>query len=169
MRKAIVRAGILLVASITTAVSAAGEPASSSTQSTPGPFDACALMTKQEAAIAVGEAVGEPKPMNPPQSAMPGVSVAMCEFVSAARNSLKVIVWRPYGDSAGMFLQIYKGECLKKEQWPGLGDLACWHSKDHRELQVLKGTTILTFEINRSGNATEALTTVAKHALGRLK
>jgi len=36
-------------------------------------------------------------------------------------------------------------------------------------LQVLKGTTILTFEINRGGNATEALTTVAKNALGRLK
>ena len=68
-----------------------------------------------------------------------------------------------------MFLQIYKSECLKKEQVPGLGDLACWYSKDHKELQLVKGSMVLTFKINRSGNATEALTTVAKNALGRLK
>jgi hypothetical protein len=169
MRKATLIAGVLLVVRIAATASAAGAPADSPTQSAPGPFDACALMTKQEAAIAVGEAVGEPKATNPPQSAMPGVSVAACEFVSAARNSLQVTVWRPSGDSAGMFVQIYKGECLKKEQLPGVGDLACWYNADHKELQVLKGTMILTFEIHRSGNATEALTTVAKKALARLK
>lgn len=125
-------------------------------------------MTKQDAATALGEAVGEPKPKNPPQSAMPGVSVAACEFVSAARNSIQVTVWRPSGDSAGMFLQIYKAECMKKERVPGLGDLACWYSAEHKELQVLKGATILTFEIHRSGNATEALTTAAKKALARV-
>jgi hypothetical protein len=54
-----------------------------------------------------------------------------------------------------MFVQIYKSECLKKEQVPGLGDIACWYSKDHEELQVLKGSMILTFGIHRSGNATE--------------
>jgi hypothetical protein len=169
MRKAIVIAGMLVVARVTATASAAGAPAASPTQSTPGPFDACALMTQPEAAAAVGEAVGEPKPKNPPDSAMPGVSVAACEFVSAARNSLQITVWRPSGDSAGMFLQIYKSECAKKEQLPGVGDMACWYSREHRELQVLKGPTLLTFEIHRSGNATEALTTVAKNALGRLK
>ncbi len=169
MRKAILIAGMLFVARIAVTASAAGAPAASPTQNTPGPFDACALMTQQEAAAAVGEAVGEPKPTNPPQSAMPGVSVAACEYVSAARNSVQVTVWRPSGDSAGMFLQIYKSECLKKEQLPGLGDLACWYSKDHKELQVLKGSMILTFEVRRSGNATEALTTVAKKAVARLR
>jgi hypothetical protein len=143
--------------------------AASSTKTTSTAFNACALLTTQEAATAVGEAVGEPKPKNPPDSAMPGVSVAACEFVSAARNSLQLTVWRPSADSAGMFVQIYKSECLKKEQVPGLGDIACWYSKDHKELQVLKGSMILTFEIRRGGNATEALTTVAKNALGRLK
>jgi hypothetical protein len=169
MRKAILIAGILLAARIAATASAAGAPAASPRQNAPGPFDACALMTQQEAAAAVGEAVGEPKPTNPPQSAMPGVSVAACEYVSAARNSVQVTVWRPSGDSAGMFLQIYKSECLKKEQLPGLGDLACWYNKDHKELQVLKGSMILTFEVRRSGNATEALTTVAKKAVARLR
>jgi hypothetical protein len=169
MQKIAGTAAILIVTGI-----CAGAPrtsaaqAASSAKTTSTAFNACALLTTQEAATAVGEAVGEPKPKNPPPSAMPGVNVAFCEFESAARNSLKVTVWHPT-DSVAMFIQIYKDGCMKKEQVSGLGDLACWHSKQHRELQVLKGTTILTFEINRSGNSTEALQTVAKHALGRLK
>jgi hypothetical protein len=170
MQKMAGMAAILIVTGI-----CAGAPrtsaaqAASSTNTTSTAFNACALLTTQDAATAVGEAVGEPKPKNPPDSAMPGVSVAACEFVSAARNSLQLTVWRPSADSAGMFVQIYKSECLKKEQVPGLGDIACWYSKDHKELQVLNGSMILTFEIHRSGNATEALTTVAKKAVARLK
>lgn len=55
-----------------------------------------------------------------------------------------------------------------KERLPGLGDLACWYNAEHRELQVLKGATILTVQIKRNGDATGALTTVAKKALARL-
>jgi hypothetical protein len=136
--------------------------------SKPASVNPCALMTKQDAAAALGEAVGEPKTVDPGPSAMPGVTVINCEYVSAARNSIHLTVWRPFGDSAAMFLQIYKSECMKKEQVPGLGDVACWNSAEHRELQVLKGTTILTFEIHRNGNATEVLKAVAKSALARL-
>jgi hypothetical protein len=167
MRKTTVAAVILLVAGIgEAAVRASGAQAASSTKASPTAFNACALLTTQEAAAAVGEAVGEPKPMN--RSTMPGVSVAHCEFESASRNSVQVTVWRPFGDSAQMFLQIYKSECLKKEQVPGLGDIACWHSKEHRELQVLKGTTIMTIELRRTGSAPEALLTVTKKAAARL-
>jgi hypothetical protein len=170
MQKTAGTAAILIVTGICAGAPRTGAAqAASSTKTTSTAFNACALLTTQEASTAVGEAVGEPKPKNPPDSAMPGVSVAACEFVSAARNSLQITVWRPSGDSAGMFLQIYKSECAKKEQLTGVGDMACWYSREHRELQVLKGPTLLTFEIHRSGNATEALTTVAKNALGRLK
>jgi hypothetical protein len=170
MQKMAGMAAILIVTGICVgAPRTSAAQAASSTKTTSTAFNACALLTTQDAATAVGEAVGEPKPKNPPDSAMPGVSVAACEFVSAARNSLQLTVWRPSADSAGMFVQIYKSECLKKEQVPGLGDIACWYSKDHKELQVLKGSMILTFEIHRSGNATEALTTVAKKAVARLK
>jgi len=123
-------------------------------------------MTKEEAAAAVGEAVQQ-KPIRPGGS-MEGVTVAACDYEAPSKSHVQVTVWRPSGDSASMFLQIYKSECLKKEQQTGLGDLACWYSKDHRELQVMKGTTIMTFEIRRSGNTTEALMTVAKKALTRL-
>ena len=77
-------------------------------------------------------------------------------------------VWRFSGDSAAMGLQIYRAECMKKERVPGLGDLACWYNAKHRELQVLTGATLLTIEIDRNGDATEALTTVATKALARL-
>ena len=167
MRTTTVAAVILLVAGIgEAAVRASGAQAAASTKASPAAFNACALLTTQEAAAAVGEAVGEPKPMN--RSTMPGVSVAHCEFESASRNSVQVTVWRPFGDSAGMFVQIYKSECLKKEQVPGLGDIACWHSKEHSELQVLKGTTIMTIELRRTGSAPEALLTATKKAAARL-
>ena len=164
-----VAAVILLVAGIgEAAVRASGAQAGASPKAAPAAFNACTLLTTQEASAAVGQAVGDPKSMNPPQSSMPGVTVAACEYESASRDSVHVTVWRPFGDSAQMFLQIYKSECLKKEQVPGLGDIACWNSKEHRELQVLKGTTIMTIELRRTGSASEALLTVTKKAAARL-
>ena len=98
---------------------------------------------------------------------MPGVNVTACEYESATGHSVQVSVWR-FSDSAGQFRQVYQAEIAKKERVPGLGDIACWYNAEHRELQVLKGATLLIFEITRSGDATEALTTVAKKALARL-
>ena len=166
MQKMAAAAAILIMAGIGAAAGGNGTQPPPSKQSAPAGPDPCTLMTKEDAAAAVGEAVQQ-KPIRPGGS-MPGVSVAACDYESPSRSHVQVTVWRPFGDGAGMFLQIYKSECLKKEQQPGLGDLACWYDKDHRELQVLKGSTLLTFEISRKGNATEALTTVAKKAVARL-
>ena len=134
----------------------------------PAAVDPCALLTKQEAATALGEAVGEPKKIERAGSAGPGSSVASCEYTSAARHSVQVIVRRFASDSEAMSVQIYKTAAAKKERVPGIGDLACWNDPSHRELQVLKGATVLTIQINRDGNATEALTTVAKNAAARV-
>jgi len=168
MRMTIMTAAILIVAASSTAAGGSGAPPAPSTQSATAALDPCVLLTKQDAAVAVGEAIGEPKPINPGRSSMPDMTVAACEYRSAAGHSVQLTVWRFSGATAAMSLQIYKSECMKKEQLPGVGDLACWYNKDHRELQVLKGATLLTYEINRGGNATEALTTVAKKALARL-
>jgi hypothetical protein len=165
MQKTIVAAAILLVAGISAAAArASGAQATPSTRTSATAFDPCALLTKQEA---VGEAVGEPKPIGPGRSAMPGVNVTACEYESATGHSVQVSVWR-FAESAGQFRQVYQAEIAKKERLSGLGDIASWYNADHRELQVLKGATLLIFEIKRSGNATEALTTVAKKALARL-
>jgi hypothetical protein len=167
MRKMIIAATMLLAAGISAAAAkASGAQATPSTK-TPTSFDPCALMTKQEAAAAVGEAVGEPKPIAPGRGAMPGVDVTACEYESATKHSVQVSVWR-FSESAGQFRQFYQAAIAKKERAPGLGDIASWYNAEHRELQVLKGSTLLIFEIHRSGNATEALTTAAKKALARL-
>jgi hypothetical protein len=142
--------------------------AASSTKTTSTAFDACALLTPQEASTAVGEAVGEPKPIAPGRGAMPGVDVTACQYESATKHSVQVAVWR-FSESAGQFRQFYQAAIAKKERAPGLGDIASWYNAEHRELQVLKGSTLLIFQIHRNGNATEALTTVAKNALARLK
>ena len=143
------------------------QPPSSASKASDG-FDPCALMTRQEAAAAVGEAVGEPKPIVPGGGgAMPGVNVTACAYESAARHSVQVSVWR-FSESAGQFRQIYQAEIAKKERVHGIGEIAAWYNAKHRELQVLKGATLLIFEINRNGDATEALTTVAKTAVARL-
>ena len=142
------------------------QPPSSASKASDG-FDPCALMTRQEAAAAVGEAVGEPKPIVPGSGAMPGVNVTACEYESAARHSVQVSVWR-FSESAGQFRQIYQAEIAKKERVHGIGEIAAWYDAKHRELQVLTGATLLILEIDRSGDATEALTTVAKKAVARL-
>jgi hypothetical protein len=130
--------------------------------------DPCALLTKQEAATALGEAVGEPKKIERAGSAGPGSIVASCEYTSAARHSVNLIVRRFSSDSEAVSVQVYKAAAAKKEGVPGIGDLACWNDSSHRELQVLKGATVLTIQINRDGNATGALTIVAKNAAARL-
>jgi hypothetical protein len=163
MNKTLVAAAILVTVSASTTIRVHGEQAASAK---PAALDPCTLLTKPDAAAAVGEAV-EQKAIRPGGS-MPGVEVNACDYEAASRSHVQLTLWRPYGDSAGMFLQIYKSKCEKKERLPGLGDLACWYSKDHRELQVLKGSNLLMFQISRSGDATEALTMIAKKAVARL-
>jgi len=158
-------AAAVLAASAGAGIRATG-PQSAAAKSALPPLDACTLLTKQDAAAALGETV-EQKPIRPGGS-MPGVDVAACDYEAPSRSHIQVTVWRPFGDSVAMFMQMYKSECMKKEPAPGLGDLGCWYNKDHHELQMIKGANIMTFEIRRSGNTSDALMTVAKKALPRL-
>jgi hypothetical protein len=49
----------------------------------------------------------------------------------------------------------------------GLGDIACWYSAEHEELQVFKGATFFSIELRRK-NPTEPIKMVAKAVLPRL-
>src|SRR5437667_8715491 len=91
-------AAILIMAGIGAAVGGSGTQPPPKQNASAG-FDPCTLMTKEEAAAAIGEAVGEPKPLVG-RSAGPGTTVAHCEYESRARNSVQVTVWRFSGDSA---------------------------------------------------------------------
>ena len=163
-------AAILIMAGTSAAARASGAQATPSTRPSATAFDACALVTKPEATTALGEAVGEPKPIGAGRSAMPGVNGSACEYPSATTlASLQVYLTRLSSDATGQFLrQTYQKGCATKEQLPGLGEVACWNNSDHRELQVLNGTNFLIIRLKGGGNATEALATVAKKALARL-
>jgi hypothetical protein len=128
--------------------------------------NACTLLTRDEATAAVGAAVGEGKLTAGGRMSGSGIDVSGCTYAAGSKE-LSVSLWR-FSPAAAQSLEVYRGLCKKKEQATGLGDLACWYNANHNELQVLKGSTLLIFELRRSGAAT-ALVTAAKQALARLK
>ncbi len=130
-----------------------------------GAANACTLLTRDEASAAVGSPVSEGKLTAGKSMSAAGIEVSGCTS-TAGSNDLSMSLWR-FSPSAQQSLEIYRGLCKQKEQAPGLGDLACWYNASHNELQVLKGSTLLIFELR--GRSPAALTTLAKQALGRLK
>ena len=130
--------------------------------------NACTLLTRDEAAAAVGGAVGEGKLTAGGSMSAAGIDVSGCSYAGGSMKELNVSLWR-FSPSASQSLEVYRGLCKKKEQAAGLGDLACWYNADHKELQVLKGASLLIFELSGRRGASDALVTAAKQALGRLK
>lgn len=129
-------------------------------------IDPCALVTKQEAAAAIGEAVGEGKSTVVDTKGNPGLEAGgSCAYESPSTvHYLKLNMYRYPPQIAAA----YRKRCAQKEQVPGLGDVACWYDASHAELQLLKGTTSLSIQLRRNGDSSEALKTVAKKAVDRL-
>jgi hypothetical protein len=126
----------------------------------PTTVDPCSLLTKEDAAAALGEAVTGPKSKSVPGQA------STCEYTGSGvhRVELNVIFLDP--SSAAM----YKAMCAQKNKdgLTGLGETACWYNDKHEELQVLKGV-FFSIELHRSGDPTEAIKTAARTVYGRLK
>src|SRR5215813_13145592 len=122
--------------------------------------EACSLLSKDIAAAALGEAVSGPKP------AASGAATA-CEFTGSGLHKIHLNVFQLTPDQAAY----YKTLCDKKgkEGLSGLGPTACWYNDKHAELQVLKGTTFFSIEMNRSGDPTESIKTAAKKVLDQIK
>jgi hypothetical protein len=131
-----------------------------------GPTDSgvCSLLTRDEAAAALGAAVTEIKPLPGGPAGAQGIDVSACAY-KAGTKDITVSLWR-FAPSAQQSLTVYRGLCKQKEQAAGIGDLACWYNARHSELQVVKGTALLIFEMN--GGA-DKLVTAAKQAVVRLR
>jgi hypothetical protein len=142
---------------------------SSKASAAPVALDACALLTPQEAAAAFGRAVKQPKASRTIASSLgPGIDTAVstCTYDTGTRD-MTLSVHHTTDAAAGRLRQMIQMVCRKKEAIPGLGDVACWYSPAHDELQAAKGATFLTVEV-KSGGAGEAIKSVAKTALARL-
>jgi hypothetical protein len=128
--------------------------------------DACALLTKQDAVAALGEDVS----LSDSKSGLamgPGMTASSCEYVGSGYHRIQLTVMQFTPETAAM----YKAMCAQKgrEGLTGLGETSCWYDSDHDELQVLKGTTLLTIELGGLKNPTEPIKTAAKSVYGRLK
>lgn len=128
--------------------------------------DACALLTKQDAAAAFGEDVTQSEsksglPMGP------GMTAASCGYAGSGYHTINLTLIRMSSDAAAM----YRAMCAEKghEGLAGLGDTSCWYDKDHEELQVMKGTTFFSIELRGLKNPTEPIKAAAKSVFAKLK
>ncbi len=134
---------------------------------TPAQGDACSLLTKEDAATALGEAATGPKATGP-MSDGAGATVSACEYTGSGINRVQVNLTRLAASSVAM----YRGMiCNKKgkDGLAGLGDLACWYNDKHAELHVIKGNAFISVELRRSGNPTEPIIGVMRKAVAKLK
>jgi hypothetical protein len=127
----------------------------------PADSRACSLLTKEDAAAALGEAV-----KGPAATAMPD-GPSSCEYTGSGIHEVHLNLIPLTSANAAM----YKMLCAKKTKdgLTGLGDTTCWYNEKHGELQVLKGTTFFSVELRRSGDPTEAIKGVARKVYDRLK
>lgn len=174
MRRSIRSVGIAIIAAVITsanclavvvAAAAENDNRAQTTATTPAQGDACSLLTKEDAAAALGEGVSGPDsksglPMGP------GSTASSCEYSGSGLHKIHLNLISMSPDLAAM----YRGMCAKKDNkgLAGLGDIACWYNDKHEELQVLKGKTFISIELRRSGDPTEAIKGAMKKALGHL-
>ncbi len=175
MRRSIRSASIATIATIITsafglsvvvAAAAEGDNPAQSNAVAPAPGDACSLLTKEDAAAALGEAVSGPK-STPSRSMGPAGTVSSCEYSGSGIHSVHLNLTRLSPATVPMYQQM----CARagKEGLVGFGDVACWYSAKHEELHVIKGAAFISIELRRSGDPTEAIKGVMKRALEHLR
>jgi len=127
----------------------------------PADSRACSLITKEDAAAALGEAVTGPQATSMPDGP------SSCEYSGSGIHTVHLNLIPMTGATAAM----YKTLCAKKTKdgLTGLGDTSCWYNEKHGELQVLKGGTFFSIELRRSGDPTEPIKAVAHKVYDRLK
>jgi hypothetical protein len=108
-----------------------------------------------------GEAVTGPRDTVTPNGP------SACEYTGSGIHKVQLTVYPLTAASAA----VYRGLCAKKNKdgLTGLGDATCWYNEKHEELQVLKGSTVLMIEVQRSGDPTEAIKGVARKVYDRVK
>lgn len=144
---------VLATSSVTSAQAPSRSPADS---------PACSWLTKEDAAAALGEAV-----TGPSATAMGKGQPSSCEYEGSGLHRVQVSVM-PFDAATA---SVYKAMCLKKSRdgLTGLGDVACWYNDKHGELQVLKGLTMFSVQLQKSGDPTEAIKGVARKVYERMK
>ena len=129
----------------------------------PADSPACTYLTKEDAAAALGEAITK----GPMATSMGKGQPSACDYEGSGLHHIQLNVMPFDAATAAM----YKAMCLKKtrEGLTGLGDVACWYNDKHGELQVLKGLTMFSIDLSKSGDPTESIKAVARKVYERVK
>lgn len=135
--------------------------AASAQSRSPADSRACTLLTKEDAAAALGEAVKGPTASSRPDGP------SSCEYSGSGLHVVHLNLMPFTGATAAA----YTMKCAQKskEGLTGLGDVTCWYDDKHGELQVLKGSSFFSIQMRRSGDPTESIKTVARKVYERLK
>jgi len=132
--------------------------------------DPCSLLTKDEVAAALGGDIIEPSPLvvgSQPVGANVTATISNCSYTSTEGiDSVSIDIWAAPDNPSGI-KNLTQFVCSTKESVSGVGDLACWYSSDHNELQFAAGGYFLDFH-GTGDKANGALTDLAKKAIGRL-
>ena len=147
---------------VLTALAASAVGSAQAPSKSPADSPACSFFTKEDAAAAIGEAVTGPN-----ATSMGKGQPSSCEHEGSGLHRIQVTVM-PFDASTAV---MYKAMCAKKNKdgLTGLGDVACWYNDKHAELQVLKGLTMFSIQMRKSGDPTEAIKGVARKVYERVK
>ena len=132
---------------------------------------ACALVTKQDAAAALGAAVKDGESVTLPRQNMGAVNVEIsaCDY-RAVSGPGQVSLQRWKAPQANQVSLIASSICSQGEKINGIGDSACWLDKDHKELQLYKGATFIGLTVRGApGNTDDAMKALAKKIADRVK
>ena len=140
----------------------AGVASAQTVSKSPTDSPACSLLTKEDAAAALGEAITK----GPTGTSMQG-GPSSCDYEGSGIHHvhLNIIPMKPAE------IAMYKSMCAQKthDGLTGLGDTTCWYNTKHEELQVVKGNTFFSIELRKSGDPTEAIKGVARKVYERMK
>ena len=152
----------LVVGFVLTVMAASSVASAQAPSKSPADSPACSYLTKEDAAAALGEAV-----KGPDATSMGKGKASACEYEGSGLHRVHLNVMPFDAATAAM----YKAMCAKKNRdgLTGLGDVACWYNDKHGELQVLKGLTMYSVELQKSGDPTEAIKGVARKVYDRVK
>ena len=152
----------LVVGFVLTVLAASSVASAQAPSKSPADSPACSYLTKEDAAAALGEAV-----KGPDATSMGKGKASACEYEGSGLHRVHLNVMPFDAATAAM----YKAMCAKKtkEGLTGLGDVACWYNDKHGELQVLKGLTMFSVELQKGGAPTEAIKAVARKVYERVK
>ncbi|MEO8458507.1 MAG: hypothetical protein ABI559_11940 [Chloroflexota bacterium] len=133
------------------------------------PNDVCSLVTRQEAAAAVGANVSDrafTEPTPEPVAANLLAQVSTCAYSAETTGGyVKITLWEAPG-GADKLSQAVHTSCSGKDEVSGVGDYACWFNDSHREMYVVKGSNYIDLSSSVAQDA--ALQQLVVVALSRL-